>query len=144
VRILLDTNVIISGLLSSAGPPGQLMQGWLDGAFELVTSPAQLEELRWALRYERVRDRIHPDQARDIVENMEVAAIVVLSVGEVNYSSDPGDNMILAAAIAGRADLIVSGDKPGMLNLGEVEGIRIVTPRAALGLLEGSMGTELR
>jgi putative PIN family toxin of toxin-antitoxin system len=135
VRILLDTNILISGLLSSAGPPGKLVQGWLDGAFEIVTSQAQLEELRRALGYERVRDRIHPDQARDVLENMEVAALVVLSIGAVNVSADPDDNVILATAIAGRADLIVSGDKPGMLRLGEVEGIRIVTPREALGLL---------
>jgi uncharacterized protein len=91
--------------------------------------------LRRALGYERVRDRIHPDQARDVLENMEVAALVVLSIGAVNVSADPDDNVILATAIAGRADLIVSGDKPGMLRLGEVEGIRIVTPREALGLL---------
>jgi putative PIN family toxin of toxin-antitoxin system len=136
VRILLDTNVIISGLLSSAGPPGKLVQGWLDGTFELVTSQVQLEELRRALDYERLRDRISPDQARDILENMEVAVLVVPTVGAVHFSSDPDDNMILATAIAGRADLIVSGDKPGLLHLGAVEGIRIVTPREALGLLE--------
>jgi putative PIN family toxin of toxin-antitoxin system len=138
VRILLDTNIIISGLLSSPGPPGKLVQAWLDGVFELVTSQAQLEELRRALGYERLRDRIHPDQARGVLENMEVAAIVVPSLGEVNVSADPDDNVILATAMAGRADLIVSGDKPGMLNLGVVEGIRIITPREALGLLEAS------
>jgi putative PIN family toxin of toxin-antitoxin system len=136
VRILLDTNVIISGLLSRAGPPGQLVQGWLDGAFELVTSQAQLEELRRALGYERLRDRIPPGQARDILENVEVVAIMVPSIGHVEVSADPDDNMILATAIAGRAELIVSGDKPGLLHLGAVEGIRIVTPREALGLLE--------
>jgi predicted nucleic acid-binding protein len=67
---------------------------------------------------------------------MEVAALVVPTLGEVHFSSDPDDNRILATAIAGSANLIVSGDKPDMLNLGAVEGIRIVTPREALGLLE--------
>ena len=111
--ILLDTNVIISGLLSSEGPPGKLIQGWLDGAFELVTSGAQLSELQRAHGYERLRDRISPEQARDVLENIEAAAIIVESVGQVAFSSDPDDNIILATAIAGRADLIVSGDKPG-------------------------------
>ena len=50
----------------------------------------------------------------------------------VNFSPDPDDNLILAAAIAGRADLIVSGDKKHMLSLGQVEGIPIVTPAEAL------------
>jgi putative PIN family toxin of toxin-antitoxin system len=136
VRILLDTNIIISGFLSSEGPPGKLVQGWLDGTFELVTSPAQLEELRRALGYERLRDRINPDQAQYFLESVAVAAIVVTSVGEVTFSADSDDNVILATAIAGHAALIVSGDKPGMLNLREVEGIPIVTPREALDRLE--------
>ena len=70
--------------------------------------------------------------------NMEVAALVVLATGEVNVWADPCDNVILATAIAGGADLIVSGDKPDMPRLGAVEGIRIVTPREALNLLEAS------
>ena len=116
------------------------MQGWLDGTFELVTSQAQLEELQRGLGYERLRDRINPEQARDFLENIEVAAIMLTSVGEVSFSADPDDNVILATAIAGQADLIVSGDKPGMLSLGVVEGITIVTPREALDRLEGAMG----
>jgi putative PIN family toxin of toxin-antitoxin system len=136
VRILLDTNVIISGLLSGASPPGKLLQGWLDGKYELVTSQVQLDELQRALGYERLRERISLEQGRDFLENIEVAAIVVSSVGQVDFSSDPDDNLILATAIAARADLIVSGDKPGMLSLSEVEGIRIVTPREALDRLE--------
>jgi len=60
VQILLDTNVIISGLLSGKGPPGRLLQAWLDGWFDLVTSHVQLDELRQALGYEKLRDRINP------------------------------------------------------------------------------------
>jgi predicted nucleic acid-binding protein len=50
----------------------------------------------------------------------------------VAFSTDPDDNLILATAIVGNADLIVSGDRPGMLDLREVEGISIVTAREAL------------
>ena len=52
------------------------------------------------------------------------------------FSSDPDDNIILATAVAGRADLIVSRDKPGILHLGEVAGIKIVMLREALDRLE--------
>ena len=88
--------------------------------------------------YERLRNRISPEQARDFLENIEVAAIMVGSLGQVAFSSDPDDNIILATASAGGADLIVSGDKPGMLSIGAVEGIKIVTPREALDRLEAS------
>ena len=50
----------------------------------------------------------------------------------MNLSPDPKDNQILAAAITGKADLIVSGDKKHLLALGEVEGVPIVTAREAL------------
>ena len=110
-----------------------------------MAQPANNKGLLWATwdkealtSPDRLRDRIHPDQVRDVLENMEVAAIVGPSIGEVHVFADPDDNAILATAIAGRAELIVSGDKPGMLHLGAVEGIRIVTPREALGLLDAS------
>ena len=85
MRILLDTNIIISGFISSESPPGKLVQGWLDGRFELVTSQAQLDELLRALGYERLRDPISPEQARDFLENIEAAAIMVATVPEVDY-----------------------------------------------------------
>ena len=63
-------------------------------------------------------------------------ALVLDEPPMVNLSPDPKDNPILAAAIAGNADLIVSGDKKHMLALGEVEGIPIVTARKALEHLD--------
>ena len=58
----------------------------------------------------------------------------------MNYSPDPDDNIILATAIAGGADIVVSGDKRDMLALGEVEGIRNMTARDAMLLLEQQDG----
>ena len=56
----------------------------------------------------------------------------------MNLSPDPKDNPILAAAIAGKADLIVSGDKKHMLALGTVEGVPVVTAREAMGRLSNA------
>lgn len=140
MQILLDTNIMISGLLSGKGPPGQLLQRWLDGRFTLVTSQAQLDELRRALGYEKLRGRINPAQVRDFTDNINVRAIVAPSAPAVSFSSDPDDNPILAAAIAGHANLIVSGDRSGMLDLGEVEGIPIITAREALNRLDAGDG----
>ncbi len=136
VQILLDTNVLISGFLAAKGPPGQLLQAWLDRRFDLVTSQAQLNELYRALGYEKLRDRVNPNQVRDFVGNIDVMAIVVSNVTAVSLSPDPDDNLILGTAIAGQADLIVSGDKSHMLALREAQGIPIVTPREAVNRLE--------
>ena len=62
-------------------------------------------------------------------------ALIITELPVVNVSLDPKDNPILASAIAGKAELIVSGDKKHMLDLGEVEGIPIVTARKALELM---------
>jgi putative PIN family toxin of toxin-antitoxin system len=136
VRILLDTNIIVSGLLSPNGPPGRLLLAWLDDDFQLVTSRHQLVELHRVLGYDRLKHLVRPEQVRDFVLNIDAKALVVADGFEVtNLSPDPDDNMILAAAITGNADLIVSGDKPHMLGLKSAAGIPIITAREALGRL---------
>jgi predicted nucleic acid-binding protein len=61
-----------------------------------------------------------------------LSAEVIRQLPEVSYSVDLADNLILATAIAGRVDMLVSGDHQHVLPLGVVEGIPIVTPREAL------------
>ena len=76
--------------------------------------------------------------AAAIVENIDTRALILDAPPDVALSPDPNDNPILAAAIAGKADLIVSGDKKHMLALGEVEGLPIVTARDALDRLSNA------
>lgn len=117
-----------------------LVRAWLhDSCFELVTSKKQITELARAMNYEHLRARIHPEQALNVLENLGVRAVLATDLPTLGVSTDPDDNVILATAVAGKAALVVSGDKRGMLELGEVEGILIVTAREAverLGLEE--------
>lgn len=132
MRLVLDTNILVSGLLSRKGPPGLLVAAWLDLRFELVTSAEQLDELRRVLAYEKLRPFISKEQARDFVENLETLAELAEDLPDVQASPDPADNVILAAAVAGGADAVVSGDKGDMLALGIVESIPIITARQAV------------
>ena len=130
---------MVSGLLSSHGPPGRLIAAWLDLGFELVTSAEQIGELRRVLAYPKLRPFIDPGQARDFVENVGALADVRADLPALEVSPDPDDNVILASVVAGAADAVVSGDKSGMLALRAVEGIPIITARDAierLGLKE--------
>ena len=135
MRIVLDTNVLVSALISGDAPPGLLLAAIRRERLTLVTSEAQLDELRTVLSRERLRPYIRPGEAEDLVRNLEAIGEVAADLPEVSASPDPDDNRILATAIAGRADLIVSGDKKHMLALREVNGIPIVTARKALELL---------
>lgn len=132
VRIVLDTNIIISGLLSETGPPGQLLRFWLEGQFELATSKAQLGELGRVFDYKKIRARIFFDQAIAFLDHIDTLAFVVDALPTVDLSPDPDDNVILSTAIETKADFIVSGDKSDLLSLKKVKGIPIITARQAL------------
>ena len=133
MKVVLDTNVLVSGLISHGSPPGDLIEAWKSGRFGLVTSTAQLLEFRRVLGYERPQKFIHWDQAQSLVETIvAVAEVIDQDLPDVAFSSDPADNQIIATAIVGEADLLVSGDKSDLVALSEVEGIPILTPRQAL------------
>ena len=86
----------------------------------------------------RLRKYLDADEAAAIVGNLDTRAVILRDPPPVDLSPDPKDNLILAAAIAGKATLIVSGDKRHMLALGEAAGIPIVTARHAVDRLDVS------
>lgn len=132
MRVVLDTNILIGALITKGTPPDRLYRAWLRGEIELVTSAAQMAELADVLARPRLQKFLDADEAAAIVENFGTRALILDDPPDVNLSPDSKDNPILAAAITGKADLIVSGDKKHMLALGEVEGIPVVTAREAL------------
>jgi len=140
VRALLDANVVISALIRPEGPPGRVLVHLLrDSAFDLVASPATLDELRRSLRYPKVRKHLRlPLHEIDLWVDA-LGALAVFVRGEVSrpiVAADPADDIYLAAATEGLADYVVSGDRH-LLDIRVHEGIPVVTPRAFLDLLEG-------
>ena len=142
MRVVLDTNILIGALITRDTPPDRLYRAWLHGEFELLTSKAQLAEIADVVARPRLQRFIDADESAAIIANIGARALVLEAPPSVDLSPDPGDNPILAAAIAGEADLIVSGDKKHMLSLDVVEGIPVVTARAALGHLGSQFDLE--
>ena len=132
MRVVLDTNILIGALITKGTPPDRLYRAWLRGEIKLVTSTAQMAELADVLARPRLQKFLDADEVAAIIENIGARALILDATMGVNLSPDPKDNQILAAAITGKADLIVSGDKKHVLALGEVEGIPVVTAREAL------------
>ena len=135
MRIVLDTNIFVSALISGEGPPGQVLAAIRRDRITLVTSTFQIEELRRVLARERLRPYIRPEEADDLLYHLEAVGMVMSELPDIGLSPDPEDNPILATAVAGEAELVVSGDKGDMLALGQVEGIPIVTAREAAARL---------
>ena len=138
MRVVLDTNILIAALITRGTPPDGLYRAWLRGEIELVTSAAQLAEIADVVARPRLQRFLDAAEAAAILDNIGARATILEELPPVNLSPDPKDNPILASAIAGRAELIVSGDKKHMLALHAVEGIQVVTARQALSLIAAS------
>jgi putative PIN family toxin of toxin-antitoxin system len=135
MRMVLDTNVLVSALITPGGLPEQLLQYWEAGEFTLVTSEAQLDEIQRVLGYEKLARFIRADQAARLIANLRQAAIVATKLPSVSASADASDNLIIATAIAGNASHLVSGDRGHLLSLKQVESVSIVTVREAIALI---------
>jgi len=139
LRVVLDANVLVSALIRPKGPPGQIVIRLLEGrAFELVTSPEILTEVRRSLAYPRVRKYLAAsDEELDLwVASLELIAETVEGRQRINaVAEDPDDDKYIVAAVEGRAQFVVSGDAH-LLALKAYEGVRIVTPRAFLDILK--------
>jgi putative PIN family toxin of toxin-antitoxin system len=137
LRVVLDANVYISAILRPEGPPGQIVERFLrDRAFEIVLSAAIIDETLRALAYPKVRKHIRANVDANLwFEDVVVLAHLVADADDAPaVSVDADDDKYLAAAIEGRATLVVSGD-PDLLAIKEHQGVRIVTPRVFLDLL---------
>lgn len=127
MRIVLDTNVLISGIYFS-GLPGKILQAWRSRKFQLVVSPEVLEEYlnvaeRLATRYTDVE---YEGILGLIVQNTELVQAAELPE---RVSDDPDDDKFLACALASNTNIIVSGDSD-LLNVSGYADIRVLTPKA--------------
>ena len=135
LRAVLDANVYVSAIIHPAGTPGRLIEGFLREAnFELVLSPAIVDEVLRALGYRKVRRLLRGADAQLWFEDVVVLADVVADRELSGICDDPDDDKYLAAALEGRASHVVTGDRR-FVALGEHAGVAIVTPRAFLDLL---------
>lgn len=135
MRVVLDTNILISSLLSSDGPPAIIYQAWRENRFSLLTCGKQMEEIRRTLRKPAIAARVRPHHAGSLINRLYNRAVDVGRLPEVLRSSDPDDNFILAMAEAGSAHYLVSGDRDGLLVLRRHRKTRILSPRAFALLL---------
>lgn len=132
MRLVVDTNVVVSGLLWS-GTRARLLRAAFDGQAKLVTGRAALAELDGTMFRPKLVKRLDKlkltgDEALDRYR----MSVAIIPIGEIRaICRDPDDDLILATALAAKADLLVSGDDD-LLTLESYEGIEIVTPAEAL------------
>jgi putative PIN family toxin of toxin-antitoxin system len=139
IRAVLDTNVLVSSILSPGAVPGRIVRAWEAHAFELCPSDLLFLEVVEVMRRPHIQKmaKFGAGQIEELLELLLRISTIVpgpLNVEPV-VADDPDDDMVLATAVAGRADVIVSGDRH-LLVIREHRSISIVTPRQFLDLLE--------
>ena len=143
LRLVLDTNVVVAGLLWN-GPPRRLLEAAIAGDVELFSSPVLLDELAHALGYPKFAARIEAVGTSIAALVAQYTALVSL-VAPVSVKrvviNDADDDHVIAAAVAARAELIVTGDRKHLLPIGSHQGIAIVTAREVLDRLEARLKT---
>jgi putative PIN family toxin of toxin-antitoxin system len=132
MRVVLDTGVMITALITKGTPPDQIYQAWRKRRFELITSEWQLDEFRRVSRYPRLHRFLQPVEAGIMINGLRHRAVVLQDLPVIDASVDPDDNPLLATAVAGEADYLVSGDKSGVLALKRIRNTRILTARQFL------------
>jgi uncharacterized protein len=135
VRIVLDTNVIVSAMLSPTGPPARLLAEIRDrDDIGLITAEPLLDEYRRALSYPHVQrlHRLSSAQIDATVDALRFQASIVGQLPDVKIvESDPDDDLIISCAVGGNADVIVSGDRH-LLRVKAYREIVILSPAACL------------
>lgn len=143
LRLVLDTNVVVAGLLWN-GPPRRLLQAAAEGEVDLYSSTVLLDELAKTLGHSKFTARIAAFETSIAALIAHYTALVSLvmpaSVPRV-VANDADDDHVIAAAVAARAELIVTGDRKHLLPIGAHQGIAIVTAREVVDRLDARLDT---
>jgi hypothetical protein len=116
MRVVLDTNILVSALLVQTGFPAAIYRAWSEREFTLLTCAEQLAA------------RIKPKAGR-LVNDIRAFAEIVDKLPKVQRSPDPTDDFLLALCEGGKAEYLVTGDTSGLLSLARHRVTRIVSAR---------------
>jgi uncharacterized protein len=138
MRLVLDTNIYVSNLISDKGNPAKIVRWWLEGEYDVLVSQPIINEILRVTGYERIQKKY----AKVRENRLEYAALIseqalwIEPQEKLNViSSDESDNRYIECAVAGGAQYIITGDEH-LLELGKHEGIIVLTPAAFVALKE--------
>lgn len=136
MRVILDTNILLSAFFKTDSPPNLLVHAWMDGKFDLLSSSGQIEEITRVARYPHVRKLIHSAEIGWLINRLRDRAILLADLPTLDISTDPADNFLFAMAEAGAATHLVTGDKSGALAFRKHLSTRIIKARQMVGFLK--------
>ena len=128
MRVLLDTNVLVSALITSDTPPDLIYRAWRKQAFDLISCEEQLIEIERVLAYPKLQRFVRESEAVLLLSGLRRRAVIVRVRDVEHFTEDPADNILIAAALAGDCDYLVSGDKQHMQGLAPDHSMAVLSP----------------
>jgi len=135
MRIILDTNILLSALMTRDTPPDQIYEEWRQGRFALVSTERQIDELRAVTRRPFFQSRLKGSEVGRMINDVRRLAGMYDELPVVRRSPDPADDYLLALCEVAAADYLVTGDKSHLLALKRHRVTHIVTARNLVDLL---------
>ncbi len=133
ITAVVDTNVLASGfagILIPTSIPGEVVRQWRRGTYTLVTSQHIIAKLRRTLRKPYFRGRLTSRQSSEAIALLRQRAAVTPIASHVSgVATHPEDDAVLATAVSGRANYLITGDRP-LQAVGNYRGITILSPAA--------------
>ncbi len=129
MRVVIDTSVLVSGLIRPQGPPGEVLRALRDGRFTILYSHETLMEIVVVLGRDffRRKYQVQVDDISTLVSLIRLRGEAVVPAQKVTDCRDPKDNKFLEAAVAGDADYLVSGDDD-LLSMNPYRSIPVLSP----------------
>lgn len=128
-RVVLDTNIFISGLLWG-GKPKEILEKWLKLKFILLISPYSTSEI--IIVFQRFREE---EKVKQLQKDLDTQTVKIIPQNKTQVCRDPKDNQILDLCASGNADYLVTGDKD-LLILRKFENTSILNPKQFLKMLK--------
>ncbi len=137
IAAVVDTNILVRAVIKPTGSVGPVLERLRDKDYLLIYSEPLLSEFVDVINRPRIRDKYHitPEDISTVVALLILRGREIRSVERIEICRDPKDNMVLEAAIAGEAQVIVSGDED-LLTLDPFRGTSIVSPSKFLEMLD--------
>jgi hypothetical protein len=134
MRLILDTNILLSALLSPLGAPAKLLDAWERKTFTLVACDALIAEFRGVATRPFFRAKLRMSAAELLAAGLRDFCFFCRDLPSGPVAPDPKDSYLLALAEASQADFLVTGDKE-LLSLKQHKSTRIVTSAAMIEIL---------
>lgn len=138
ISVVLDTNTLASGTLTASTPPGQILNAWRMAQFSLILSESILNELERTLHKPYFLQHLKGNEIAAFLDLLRDEAIITPIAANISgVATHPEDDLVLATAISGKADYLVTGDGAFLRAVGpNYRGVNIVTPHTFLTIIQ--------